>query len=132
MTYTNISTITRDAKQRLRWMEHLRKYRSARLTCRHFSISPDTLYLWKRRYDPNNLTTLEDDKKNRRPKALRKPTYTFEEIEEVKKLKLENPRVGKVLITKILKDKGFKLSTATVGRILASPNVKSEIQNTKL
>lgn len=118
MTYINISSLTREAKQRLKWMDHYKKFRNARLTCRHFAISPDTLYLWKRRFDPSNLKTLEDDKKNRRPKVLRKPTYTLREIEEVKKFKEVNPRVGKVLITKILKDKGIKLSTATVGRIL--------------
>ncbi len=119
MTYINISTMTRDAKQRLKWMEHYQKYRNARLTCRHFAISPDTLYLWKRRFDPNNLQTLEDNKSNRKPKVLRKPKYTFLEIEKVRKLKEKSPRVGKVLISKILRDKGFKLSTATVGRIIA-------------
>jgi len=111
--------MTRDAKQRLKWMEHYQKYRNARLTCRHFAISPDTLYLWKRRFDPNNLQTLEDNKSNRKPKVLRKPKYTFLEIEKVRKLKEKSPRVGKVLISKILRDKGFKLSTATVGRIIA-------------
>ena len=35
----------RDARQRLKWMEHFRKYRNARLTCRHFGISPNTFYL---------------------------------------------------------------------------------------
>lgn len=124
MTYINISNISREAKQRLKWMEHYKKFRNARLTCRHFGISPDTLYLWKRRFDPNNLKTLEDEWKNRRPKVLRKPTYTLQHFEEVRKLKQESPGVGKVLITKILRDKGFKLSTSTVGRILTRLKTK--------
>ena len=119
-----MSHLTRDAKQRLKWMGHYKKYRSARLTCRHFGISPDTFYLWKRRFDPNNLESLEDDKKNRRPKAIRKPRYTFMQIEAVRKLKLENPKAGKVVITKLLREKSFKLSMATVGRILRGLTIK--------
>lgn len=62
--------LSRDAKQRLKWMEHFKKFRNARLTCRHFGISPDTFYLWRKRYDPKNLQTLEDTE-SRRPHKLR-------------------------------------------------------------
>ena len=44
------------------------------LTCRHFGISRDTFYLWKRRFNPKNLTSLEDDTKTRRPKNVREMT----------------------------------------------------------
>ena len=114
-----MSLLSKDAKQRLKWIEHYQKFRNGRLTCRHFGISPDTLYLWKKRFDPNNLSSLEDDKSNRRPKVLRKPKYTFIQIEEVRKLKQANPRVGKVAISKLLREKGFNLSIATVGRMIA-------------
>lgn len=68
----SLPSLSRDIRLRLKWIKHYQKYRSARLTCRHFGISPDTFYLWKRRFDSKNLQTLGDDKKNRRPKNLRK------------------------------------------------------------
>jgi|SRR3989344_5638335 len=112
------SLLSKTAKQRLRWMEHFQKYRNARLTCRHFGISPDTFYLWKKRFDLKNLLTLEDDTKNRKPHTIRKPSYTSEQIEDVFMLKDVDSRLGRVLITKILKEKGHRISSSTVSRIL--------------
>ena len=110
--------LTREAKQRLKWFLYYQKHNNARLTCRHFGISPDTFYLWKKRFNPSIPQTLEDDKKNRRPKTTRTPKYTNDVIDLIKKLKKINPRVGKILITKALTEKGLKISSSTVGRIL--------------
>ena len=53
--------LSREAKWRLEWIDWYRAHgRNARKTCRHFSISPDTLYRWLGRYDPKDLTSLED------------------------------------------------------------------------
>lgn len=110
--------LSRDAKQRLKWMEHFKKYRSARLTCRHFGISPDTFYLWQKRFDPNNLLTLEDNKKTRKPRKLRASKHLAVSLETVRKLKEVNPKLGKVRIAKILKEMGYKISSSTISRIL--------------
>jgi len=109
--------LSRDARQRLKWMEHFRKYRNARLTCRHFGISPDTFYLWQKKINLKDLSTLEDNKKNRRPKELRKPKYTHYQTETIQKLKDVNPKIGKVRIAKILKEIGYNISPSTVSRI---------------
>ena len=113
----NIS-LSREAKVRLRWIEHYQKFRSARLTCRHFGISPDTFYLWLKRFDSSNLLTLEDDHKTRRPKSLRIKKYA-REFEEIKLLRKKNPKLGKIRITRALKTKGIIVPSATVGRMLA-------------
>lgn len=110
-------TLSRAAKQRLKWMEHFRKYRQARLTCRHFGISPATFYLWKKRFDPDNLLTLEDDSKTRKPHRARASKHAKVQLETVRKLKEVNPRLGKVRISKILKESGYKISPSTVLRI---------------
>lgn len=110
--------LSRNAKQRLKWIEHFNKYRNARLTCRHFCISPDTFYLWKKRFDVNNLLSLEDDKKTRKPGHVRQPKYTAYQIEAIKKLKDVNPKIGKTLISRILKEANIPLSPSTVTRIL--------------
>jgi transposase len=113
-------TLSRPAKQRLKWMEHFGKYRNARLTCRHFGISPDTFYLWRRRFRPDNLLTLEDNKKSRRPQKLRSSKHLATQLETVRKLREVNPKIGKVRIAKILKEMGYSISPSTISRILSA------------
>ena len=98
-------------------MQHFAKYRNARLTCRHFGISPATFYLWKKRFRPDNLLTLEDNKKTRRPKKLRTSKHLESQLQTVKALKEVNPKIGKVRIAKILKALGYSISPSTVSRI---------------
>lgn len=112
--------LSRAGKQRLKWMGHFQKYRNARLTCRHFGISPDTFYLWQKRFNPDNLLTLEDNKKTRRPRHLRPSKHLAASLETIKKLKDVNPRIGKVRIAKILKELGYNISPSTITRILST------------
>jgi hypothetical protein len=109
---------SRGAKQRLKWMKHFDKYRNARLTCRHFGISPDTFYLWKKKFDPKNIITLEDNFKNRKPHKLRVSKHEKTTFKTIKQLKDMDPRLGKIRISKILQEIGLKISSSTVGRIL--------------
>src|SRR4030042_52326 len=64
-------TISQDAARRLRWFDFYNRCGDARLTCRHFGISPQTFYRWKNRFDSYDLTTLEAW--SRRPHRVRKP-----------------------------------------------------------
>ena len=116
--YHEAVSLSRPAKQRLKWMEHFQKYRNARLTCRHFGISPTTFYLWKKRFNPDNLHSLEDDFKTRKPKNIRKSKHAQIQSQAIQMLKEVNPKLGKIRITKILKETGYKLSPSTVSRIL--------------
>lgn len=113
-------TLSRPAKQRLKWMQHFRKYRNARLTCRHFGISPDTFYLWKKRFNPDNLLSLEDDTKTRKPHRVRLSKHQKAQLETIRQLKEVNPRIGKVRIAKILKELGYSISPSTVSRIISA------------
>lgn len=54
----------------LRWYEDHGK--KARLTCRHFGISPDSFYCWLQRYRRQGVRGLED--RSRRPHRVRRPT----------------------------------------------------------
>lgn len=112
------SNLSRAAKQRLKWMNHFNKFRNARLTCRHFGISPSTFYLWKRRFLPDNLKTLEDDLKTRKPHRIRISRHKAAQLETIKQLKNLDPRLGKTRIAKILAETGYRISSSTVGRIL--------------
>ena len=89
---------------------------NARLTCRHFDISPQTFYRWKRRYNPKDLKTLENG--SRRPQHVRQPTASVELINAVLKTRQDHPRWGKEKIARLLSEEGYQLSVSMAGRIL--------------
>ena len=109
--------LSKKARQRLKWFDYCNsRSHNARLTCRHFDISPQTFYRWKRRYNPRYPASLED--RSHRPKHLRQPTYSVELVEAVLKLREEYPRWGKEKLAILLHREGFDCSVSMVGRIL--------------
>jgi putative transposase len=113
-----IPTLSRAAKSRLRWMEHYQAIgANASLTCRYFGISRPTFYRWRGRYDPMDLTTLED--RPSRPKRTRPRSWSTREIEAVGALRESYPRWGKDKLAVLLRGQGLELSVSKVGRILA-------------
>ena len=71
------SELSREARRRLKWMDYYQQRGgNARLTCRHFDISPQTFYRWRGRYNPRDLGSLED--RSHRPRRLRQPTWSPE------------------------------------------------------
>lgn len=109
-------TISPDAAKRLRWFDHYGRYGDARLTCRHFGISPQTFYRWKNRFDPYDLTTLEAA--SRRPHNVRKPLTPASVEDRILKARLKYPRWGKDKIVILIRKEGVRVSTSTVGRVL--------------
>jgi transposase len=108
--------LSRDARRRLRWMEWYAGHgRNARATCRHFTISPSTFYLWKRRFDGYGPASLEDV--SRRPKRVREPTWSRELEDAVLELR-QLTGWGKDKLVVLLRDQGWACSTSMVGRIL--------------
>jgi putative transposase len=113
------TTLTKAAKQRLKWIEFYNSHnKNARLTCRHFGISPDVFYRWKRRYQPGHLASLEDNTTNRRPKHLRQPTTSPLTVLRIKQLREQYPRWGKKKLHALLLDEDYCVSQPTVGRTL--------------
>jgi transposase InsO family protein len=91
--------------------------RNALQTCRHFAISRQTFYRWKRRFDRHDLTTLEE--RSHRPHQVRKPTWTVELAEHVLALRKQYPRWGKDKLVVLLRREKRSVSSSMVGRILA-------------
>jgi putative transposase len=98
----------------IRWYEE--HQRNARMTCRHFSLSPSTFYLWLHRYERQGLPGLEDC--SCRPQRVREPTWSEELAEAVFNLREEHPRWGKDKLVVLLRRQGREVSTSMVGRIL--------------
>jgi len=109
--------LSREAQKRLSWFDYYQAHgRKAALTCRYFGISRQTFYRWKRRYDPQNLRTLEEG--SHRPHRRRRPTWTAEQAERVRRLRERYPRWGKDKLAVLLRREGWKVSVSMVGRIL--------------
>jgi putative transposase len=114
-----VAELSREARQRLQWFDHYRAHGgNAALTCRYFGISREAFYRCKRRYDPEDLSTLED--RSHRPHHRRRPTWTAEQAERVRRLREQFPRWGKDKLAVLLRREGWAVSVSMVGRILAS------------
>lgn len=112
-----LTDLSKEAGRRLRWFDYYFSHgENARLTCRHFDISPQTFYRWKRRYSGKYLESLED--RSHRPGRMRQPEYSPELVEAVRALREQYPRWGKDKLVVLLRNAEFNTSTSTVGRIL--------------
>lgn len=103
-------------KDKLRAISLMRETRNAGLVCRTFGMSRSTLYRWLKRFDPEDLTSLRE--KSRRPKSLRKPSWSLDLVKAVKQLRQQYPRWAKDKLALLLKGEGFETSASTVGRII--------------
>jgi putative transposase len=112
-----IGDVSHEAIKRLKWFDYYYSHDSnARLTCRYFGITPDTFYKWKRRYRPSDLKTLEEQ--SHRPKRVRQPTWSVDQVQAVLEIREEYPRWGKEKLANLLGENGIKVSVSMVGRIL--------------
>ena len=108
---------SRAAQNRLQWMLfYYFNGRSAARTCRHFGITRQTFYRWKRRFDHQDVGTLEA--RSHRPHKVRRPTGTAELAERVLALRRQYPRWGKDKLVVLLRRERCNVSTSMVGRIL--------------
>lgn len=106
-------------KKRLSWIDwYLSHGKNARATCRHFGISPDTFYLWKGKFNPGSLITLEDNKATRRPNHVRKPTTPVVILNKVVGIRQSDPEKSKYEICEELKREGINVGTSTIQRII--------------
>lgn len=120
------------ARRRLKWMDYHRQSESAAKTSRYFGISRKTFYKWLKRYNPHNLTSLEE--KSRRPKKLRQWQIKREEELRILKLRKKYIRYGKeklrVIYQQIYKE---SISSWRIQRIIEKHNLYySPVKNYKL
>ncbi len=121
--------LSKQALKRLEWMDWYSNHgKNARLTCRHFGISPDTFYLWKRKFNPLNLSTLEFNTKLCTPHHLREmttPTWILKKIYDIRKDDLEK---SKYEIHEELKREGIRISHKVIQKVI---NRHIELRNTQ-
>lgn len=117
-TLSRVLDISSEAKRRLKWLDWYGSHgRNARLTCRHFDISPDTFYRWKKRFEPDCLLTLENQSK--KPKNFRQSQIPKTTIDLVIKLRKQDMALSKYKLSRILlREQRVCLSSSSVNRIL--------------
>jgi transposase InsO family protein len=112
-----LPVLSKEAKKRLRWMDHYRSTKNAALTCRHFGISRQCFHKWLKRYDPFHLASLEE--KSRRPRRTR--TWEISRMEEFRILQLRRAhiRYGKMKIRVLYeKEHGIPISSWKIQRVI--------------
>jgi transposase-like protein len=95
--------LSAQAKKRLKWMDYYQKTKNVSLTCRHFGISRQLFYYWLKRYNPSNLSSLED--RDRVPKKRRQREITQEQESRIVALRKKYLRYGKEKLALILERK---------------------------
>ena len=115
------------AKQRLKWLDYYQAHgENASLTCRYFGISRQTFYRWKRRFNPRDLTTLEE--RSHRPRQVRQSTWSPELSQAVLEFREQHPRWGKDKLAVLLRREDWQVSTSMVGRILTSLKIRGVLR----
>lgn len=126
-------SLSRPARRRLGWMQFYETHgHNARLTCRHFGLSPDVFYRWQRRYDPRRPASLEDDRRTRRPRRVRQPETPLAVVERIRTLREQYPRWGKAKLVVLLRREGITLSASTVGRVLRRLKARGLVREPQL
>lgn len=125
-TLSRLVDISFEAKRRLKWFDYYRSHgRNASLTCRHFGISPDTFYRWKRRFKPGLLLTLESF--STKPKHFRKSSVSNDTVIQIINLRKKDMALSKYKIAALLqRDHQIDVSPSTVGRILTKRGLIEE------
>jgi len=115
--------ISKRAIQRLKWIDYIVAGNNVLKTSRHFDIPEPTVRYWYKRFDPWDLSSLED--KSKRPKQVRRTPVSLEEAQRVielrtgkylgwgkvkiqRKLKKEDIYIGQTRIQKIINEAGLK------------------------
>lgn len=110
-------TVSAEAHYRLRYLEHAART-SVREASVAFGVPGSTIYRWRARYRPDDLTTLEC--RSRRPRTTRRHQWTAVQEQAVLTLRTQYPRMGKLPLQVLLRRQGVVLSASMIGRILGS------------
>lgn len=118
---TKLGDLPADAQERLRMVSCWQALRQQGLTgsaaAEALGLPRSTLYRWDRALretGPEGLCT-----KSRRPRRVRRPTWSPELSQAVLELREQYPRWGKDKLVILLKRQGWQVSTSMVGRILS-------------
>jgi len=112
-----LADLSEPARFRLLCVEHSFRVR-VKAAAVAFRTPVATIYRWRTRYRPDDLTSLEP--RSRRPKTTRTHQWTAAQEPAVLALRQQHPRMGKLPLQVLLRRQGMTLSASMIGRMLAS------------
>lgn len=113
------ANLSKNALKRLAWFDwHKTHGSNVSLTCRHFGISRNTFYLWKGKFNPKNISSLEFDTKTRRPHSLREMTTNPVTLQKIYDIRLDDPEKSKYEIHEELKREGVVVAHNTIQKVI--------------
>lgn len=123
------ANLSSTALKRLTWFDYYHTHgENISLTCRHFGISRDTFYLWKRKFNPHNLQSLEDNKQTRTPHHLREMTTPTWILKRIYDIRLDDLEKSKYEIHEELLREGVSVCHDTIQKVI---NRHIELKNTQ-
>jgi transposase InsO family protein len=116
--------LSKKAQMRLKWMDYISKGNSVALCSRHFDQPYSTIKFWHDRYQPYNLTTLEE--RSKRPKRVRKSELSDEDWQRIYEArKYELPGSGKVTLQKYIENEyGIRYGQQQIQRVINESGLK--------
>ncbi len=121
------SNLSKDGLKRLEWFDFFFSHKkNASLTCRHFGISRDTFYTWKRRFNPQYLQSLEFDSKSRRPHKVRQSTLSEVTRNRIYAIRIADTEKSKYEIQEELRREGMMVGQSAIQNFI---NKHKELQN---
>jgi transposase-like protein len=115
---TPLQSVSKQGKLRLSWMVHYKKFNNARLTCRHFGISPSTFYHWKRKFERSASVEGLEDLASRRPHHLRQPKWNQATLLLINRFLEQHPQSSNKAIQTFLIKHNVQVSASTLSRIM--------------
>lgn len=112
------SVLSDDAKLRLQWIIYFIGHQGSILdTCQKFGISRSTLHRWLERFDPANLSSLEEG--SHAPRNVRQPMVPANVVALIRMYREQWTTIGKEKISKLILDQhGISISPSSVGRVI--------------
>lgn len=114
-------TISPKAKRRLKWMDYIYKGNNIAKCSRHFDVPESTISYWYKRFNPYNLSTLEDRPK--KPKNVRYSEVPLRHIKRVVQIR-KKYRWDKIKIQKLLKKEGIDIGQTRIQKIINQAGLK--------
>ena len=117
---TTRGDLTPEAQERMRWVGCWQTLRQQGLSgsaaAQALGLPRSTLYRWHKALRDEGPSGLRS--KSRRPRRVRRPTWSVELSEAVLELRERFPRWGKDKLVVVLRRRGWQVSTSMTGRIL--------------
>lgn len=106
------------ARERLGWIVTFMEHgQSVSETCENIGISRSTFHRWLERFDPKDLSTLEE--KSHEPLTPRVPNVSADAVTLIRAYRQTSPHMGKEKIRALLAtEHGITISSSTVGRVI--------------